>query len=142
MRQLSRREGIMIALIVLFAVFFLVNALDWYRTALAHGDDRLMVNTAESEARINSGAGVGCPVDGCSGGTGAFRCVHWNGSRYVGFYEHVTHKIIGTRPEGYNESAEMKTAVRTYYGKPGTMVIKVVTGGGTLSISWEAGKQT
>lgn len=135
----SRREVLLVTLISLMVLFFVYEGYKWYRDSLARGDDKMMVNTAESVGRVNSNNGLGCVVDGCRGGLGG-HCEHWNGFGYVGYFDNVGNCIVGKKPRGYNEYPVMEVDGKKYYGERGTMVIRVYGKDANVTLSWEPGK--
>ncbi|MDX8419588.1 hypothetical protein MOZ60_05730 [Stecheria sp. CLA-KB-P133] len=134
--RMSALEMVLIVVLCLEGLFLAWCGYRWYQQRLAHGNDSLRVNTALSVARINSSNGADCPVDGSS----SQNCVHWNGTEYIGYYDGVANKIVGDKPDGYNQSSEMDIDGKTYTGKPGTMVIQVETGNGEVHLSWVLGR--
>lgn len=134
----TRREVLLSVLIFLMVFYFTTEFMKYLSAQQRIGDDALRANTAESVALIESDAGVGCPVKGCSGGSG---CTHQAGDYYIGYYDDVQNTIVGKKPYGYNESSNPRINGKTYYGSPGTLVIRVMTGQGTLTLNWETGKK-
>ena len=137
----SRREVLFIFLIALMSLFFAVEGGNWYRVRIERGNDKMMVNTAESVALINSGGGMSCVVGDCPGGGSGGTCSHWNGRVYVGYFDHVGNRIVGQKTEGYNENPVMEADGQTYYGSRGTMVIRAECGEGEVRLSWVEGKK-
>lgn len=141
MKKLRRRKGIstveMLCIIFLsvVAVSLIIMGLQWYRVQVRTGNDRMLVNTAESVARMNL-VGHECMVKSCDGGV---TCTHQSAGGYVGYFDHPTNSIQGTPGAGYNEYKVMTIGDRKYYGKPGTMVIRVVNHDGEPELSWVEG---
>ncbi len=126
----------MTALIILMLGFFAVIGIRWYAVRMQHGDDKLTLNTAISVAKVDSLDGQRCPVDGCSGG----RCLHRRSDgSYVGYYDNVKNTIVGDKPKGYNEYTTMRIGHNTYRGARGTMIIRVKTKSGRITMSWVSG---
>ena len=145
MRKLLNKDGsasllevILIAAIAVMALIYFLMGGNWMKERLNHGNDSLAVNTADSVARINSNNGMNCVVDGC-GSTG--HCPHWSSLGYIGYFDHISNKIIGEKTKGYNEYSTMEIGRQQYHGDPGTMVIKVIARDGAIVLSWELGKQ-
>lgn len=133
----SRREVLLTVIVLILCFFFVREFFKYLEGQQALGNDALRANTAESVGVIDSDAGMTCPVRGCPGGN----CVHRAGDRYIGYFDDVTNTIIGEKTAGYNDSSHPKIEGHYYYGDPHTMVLRVVTGGGTLELNWETGKQ-
>lgn len=144
-RKLLERRGsanlfeviLITAIIIMAAIYFLWGG-NWMKLRMNHGNDSLAANTADSVARINSNNGLNCCVDGC-GSTG--HCPHWSSIGYIGYFDHIGNKIVGEKPEGYNEYSTMEIGRQQFHGAPGTMVIKVIAKEGEIVVSWELGKQ-
>lgn len=119
--------GIVLMLAVIGVIIYQYHALQ-----VAHGNDTLAVNTAESVAKTNSLNGISCPVNDCPGGD----CPHHFLNRYVGYYDYTSHKIVA-RPTGtYNQSKNPEALDKTYKGEAQTMLLRVVTENGTIKIDW------
>lgn len=136
---ISRREVLLVVLITLMVLFFAYQGMEYLLGQQALGDDGLRANTAESVAMIDSDAGMRCPVRDCPSPNG--NCVHKAGEYYIGYFDDIQNTIVGSKPYGYNDSSHPKINGETYYGYPGTMVIRVMTGHGTIKLNWEAGKK-
>ena len=74
-RKLHSRAGgvspfelVLIIGIVLMLAVFGVIIYQYHALQVAHGNDTLAVNTAESVAKTNSLNGISCPVNDCPGG--------------------------------------------------------------------------
>lgn len=106
----------------------------------AIGDDALMVNTADSVARINSNNGMNCVVNNCEGNKDGVVCTHLLSQGYVGYFDHGSNTIVGIKPYGYNEYTEMKADGVTYYGAVNSMVIQVIAKEGKMALSWVPGR--
>ncbi|NCB32313.1 MAG: hypothetical protein EOM64_00280 [Erysipelotrichia bacterium] len=103
----------------------------------AKGDDALMVNTADSIARVNSNNGLNCVVNDCAS-QGV--CTHHQDDGYTGYFDNKTNTIAGILPYGYNEYTVMEADGQEYYGAVNTMVIKVTAEEGVIQVSWVPGK--
>ena len=144
MRKLKSNKG-RISLIELLALGFLIpvflflcfKGVEWYYDAMTNGDDRMYVNTAESIATVNSLNGIQCPVDGC--GNSPY-CPHRYGDHYVGYYDNISHKIVGTKMKGYNQAKIMRVGNKKYSGEVGTMIIEVTCGDSEIELNWVKGK--
>ncbi|SHK26522.1 hypothetical protein [Hespellia stercorisuis] len=140
MKKLKNKKGfstielLCTSFIAVFVIFLLILAFLWYRKQVRMGDDQMLVNTAESVASLNT-VGGDCVVRSCGGGN----CVHLTSKGYVGYFDHPTNSIYGEKKSGYNEYKVMKIGDKKYYGDPGTMVIKVVSRDGELTLSWVKG---
>ena len=138
-RKLHSRAGgvspfelVLIIGIVLMLAVFGVIIYQYHALQVAHGNDTLAVNTAESVAKTNSLNGISCPVNDCPGGD----CPHHFLNRYVGYYDYTSHKIVA-RPTGtYNQSKNPEALDKTYKGEAQTMLLRVVTENGTIKIDW------
>ena len=126
-----------VAIFVMLGIYFLLGG-NWMLVRMEHGNDGLMANTADSIARVNSNNGMNCVVDGC-GSTGY--CPHYSTIGYIGYFDNIGNIIVGEKPKGYNEYNKMEIGKNTYYGDPGTMVLKVVAREGEVTVSWEKGKE-
>ena len=135
--RISLLELIIIILLILEGAFILLKSGDWLADKSTSGNDRLLENTADSTARVNSLNGMDCPVDGC--GRGAL-CTHKQGDYYVGYFESVSHKIVAYPPKGYNQNYEMRIGKTKYYGDPGTMVIEIRCKEGVVELNWVKGR--
>ena len=138
--KISVLEMILILFIALMTSFIVYKGFAWLAAMTAHGNDSLLVNTAVSEAKVNSSNGINCVVEDCPSNTGGV-CTHWTGlNETVGYMDKVTKHIVGDKPAGYNEYSEMNIDDQTFYGDPGTMVIQVTAGNGKVTASWVKGK--
>lgn len=121
---------ILLGLILLMGI----NTLDSY---LDNGNDAMMVNTAQSVARVDL-ATSDCVLSSCSGLDGV--CTHLNRQGYTeGYYDEITHHIIARKPKGYNEFGLMKVGENYYRGRKKTMVIRIEGRGMTIKVSWVKG---
>ena len=144
MHILKNNKG-RISLIELLALAFLIPAIlflgfkgvEWYYNSMRDGNDGMYVNTAESIAVINSLNGVQCPVDGCGGSA---YCTHRRGDHFVGYYDNISHKIVGYKLAGYNQAKIMHVGEKKYSGDEGTMIIEVISGNGEIELNWVKGK--
>jgi hypothetical protein len=134
----SRREVLLVALIAVMTLFFAFEGMHFLDMQQRKGNDALRENTAISVARVNSNNGMNCVVDGC-GSTGY--CPHYSTIGYIGYFDNIGNIIVGEKPKGYNEYNKMEIGKNTYYGDPGTMVLKVVAREGEVTVSWEKGKE-
>ncbi|MBR3252410.1 MAG: hypothetical protein IKF80_11955 [Erysipelotrichaceae bacterium] len=144
MHILKNNKG-RISLIELLALAFLIPAIlflgfkgvEWYYNSMRNGNDGMYVNTAESIAVINSLNGVQCPVDGCGGSA---YCTHRRGDHFVGYYDNISHTIVGYKLAGYNQAKIMHVGEKKYSGDEGTMIIEVISGNGEIELNWVKGK--
>lgn len=136
--SISRLELILIIVISIESVFVVYQFGSYLVHQQAKGDDALMVNTADSVARVNSNSGMNCVVNDCDNSKGI--CTHHYDEGYVGYFDNNSNTIIGTLPSGYNEYTEMEASGITYYGAVNSMVIKAVAKDGTVTLSWVPGK--
>ncbi len=137
--KISNLELALILFITACLVFIGIKGLGWYYKSGAVENDQMLVNTAESAARIDSSNGFDCPVRSCK--KGVYCTHHYGVDGYIGYFDHETNSIVGTKPAGYNESSKMKADGKIYKGEPGTMVIQVVCHEGQIDISWVKGKE-
>ncbi len=135
--RISLLELIVIIFLVIEGGYLLTKSLGWYCDKATGGDDSLLVNTADSTARVNSLNGQCCPVSDC-GSYG--ECEHFKGQYYVGYYDDVTHHIVAYPKKGYNQNQEMHIKDKTYYGDPGTMVIEIRCRSGEVLLDWVKGR--
>ena len=128
----------MVALIVIIPtlLFLGYKGIYWYYDNIVNGNDAHFVNTAESIARVNSLNGTQCPVDSCCG----TNCRHYFGDHYIGYYDSISHKIVGEKMEGYNQASRMKAGKTYYYGDEGTMIIEIDCKDGVIELKWVKGK--
>lgn len=134
-------ELFLIICISLMSIFVIYKGVKWIQANTAHGNDSMLVNTAESEARINSGNGAECVVQDCPSKTNGL-CTHVIDAKgtTVGYLDKITKHIVGEKPYGYNEYREMNIGDQTYYGDVNTMVIQVAACNGEVSVSWVPGR--
>ena len=130
--RISLLELLIIIFIVVEVIFLGYKGLHWYYVELTGGHDGLAANTAYSTAIANSLNGHQCPVSKC-GGT---NCIHYKNDEYVGYYDAVSHLIVGEPTEGYNQSRVMRIDSKLYFGDPGTMVIEIRCHDDDVSIAW------
>ena len=138
--KISVFEMILIVCIAVMLLFLASKGFDWMADQTAHGNDSLLVNTALSEARINSNNGLNCVVQDCPSKNGGL-CTHQVGDATIGYIDNVTKHIVGDRPYGYNQSTHMDIDDKVYYGDAGTMVIMVKAEQGNVTASWVPGKE-
>lgn len=136
--SISRLELLLIIGICIESVFLVYQFSRYLVNQQAKGDDALMVNTADSVARINSNNGMNCVVNDCGNSTGV--CTHHHDEGYIGYFDNVTNTIVGTLPSGYNEYTVMEADNQEYYGAVNSMVIQVVAKEGVMELSWVPGK--
>lgn len=134
--RISLLELIVIILLIIEGAYMLTKGFGWYADNATTGDDKLLVNTADSTARVNSLNGQFCPVSDC-GSHGD--CIHLKGEYYIGYFDSKTHHIVGYAPKGYNQNNEMVIGKETYYGAPGTMVIEIRCKDGEVYLRWVKG---
>ena len=135
-KGLSVLEVLCITVISATLMFMAVAGLMKLDDYLDNGNDSLMVNSAESVARVNLTAD-GCVVNGCSGGS---ECTHVDsGGSSIGYYEPVTHHIVASKPSGYNEFRIMRIDGKYYTGAESTMVICVRGRGDSVKLKWVKG---
>lgn len=131
----SRIEVICITGIVSVVIFLVFMGIDWYGTRMKKGNDAMMETTAMRLASSDAMTG-GCPVKNCGGDM----CDHRDqDGRYVGYFDRPSNSIAAIPGEGYNEYKVMTIGEKTYYGRPGTMIIKVVCRNGEVTLSWVEG---
>ncbi|MBR5341370.1 MAG: hypothetical protein IK151_05540 [Erysipelotrichaceae bacterium] len=135
--RISLLELVIIIVLIIEGFFLLGKAFGWTADKATGGDDRLLVNTAESTAAVNSLNGMCCPVSNC-GSSG--ECVHKMAGWYVGYYDDLTHNIVAYPPKGYNQNQEMRIKNKKYYGDPGTMVVQIKCKEGVVELDWVKGK--
>lgn len=134
--RISLLELAVIIVLIIEAAYLAMNGFGWTAYRATKGDDRLLVNTADSTARVNSLNGMNCPVSDCPHGDS---CTHKRGEYYVGYFESVSHHIVGFAPKGYNQNNEMHIGDEVFYGAPGTMVIEIRCKEGTVELRWVKG---
>lgn len=140
MKKIKNKSGVStieffcITFIVVVAVILIALGFRWYHIKMCMGNDQMLVNTAESAARINA-VGSECPVRGCDGG----ECIHKTEEGYVGYFYRPSNSVRGKKGVGYNEYKIMKIGDEEYYGEPGTMIIQIVNHDGELTLSWVEG---
>ncbi|MBR2787550.1 MAG: hypothetical protein IKD94_00155 [Erysipelotrichaceae bacterium] len=134
--RISLLELVIIILLIFEGAYFLTKGFGWYAKNATTGDDKLLVNTAESTAKVNSLNGTNCPVSDCLHGDS---CTHKRGEYYVGYFDSKTHHIVGYAPKGYNQNNEMYIGDEVYHGAPGTMVIEIRCKDGEVKLAWVKG---
>lgn len=139
--KVSVLEMMLIILIACMSAFLVYKGFAWAAENTAHGNDSLLANTADSEARINSNNGQNCVVQDCPSRTGGV-CSHLidNSGGTVGYLDKVTKHIVGDRPYGYNEATEMDIGDQQYFGDKNTMVLQVIAQDGKVTVSWVQGR--
>jgi hypothetical protein len=139
--KISNLEMGLILFIAAMLLFLGYRGIQWMAAKMAHGNDSLLVNTAESEARINSNNGMTCVVQNCPSKSGGV-CPHLvgNDGTTVGYLDNTTKYIIGEKPYGYNEGTEMDIDGVQYFGEKNTMVIRVSAKDGVITASWVPGR--
>lgn len=139
--KISNLEMMLIVLIALMCLFITFKGVQWAADNTAHGNDSLLANTAESEARINSNNGLNCVVQDCPSRSGGV-CSHQigNDGTTVGYLDKTTKHIVGEKPYGYNEYTEMDIGDMQYFGERNTMVIQVTAKDGVVTASWVPGR--
>ena len=137
--RISALEMIVIIVLVAEALFLGYKGITWYIDSMAKGDDALMVNTAESVARINSNNGMNCVVNKCASNSNG-QCPHQWGEGYVGYFDNVSNTIVESKPPGYNQAKVMTVGDQEYYGEINTMVIRVYVKPNHIELSWVLGK--
>ena len=86
--KISVLEMILILFIALMTSFIVYKGFAWLAAMTAHGNDSLLVNTAVSEAKVNSSNGINCVVEDCPSNTGGV-CTHWTGlNETVGYMKY------------------------------------------------------
>jgi hypothetical protein len=139
--KISRFEAILIVAIIIMLAFFVHLGIEWYHIHLAHGNDNMKENTAESTARINSANGTDCVIQDCPG-TMENPCPHYHDHVFTGYWDIKTETIVADKPDGYNEAKDMSIGDETWYGDIGTMVIEVTSDGkGNIQLKWVKGAQ-
>ncbi|MCB6343925.1 hypothetical protein [Enterocloster lavalensis] len=128
---LSLIETICLLCFTAAALALLATAITSYTRSVKIGNDRLMVETAQRVASLNSIDG--CIVKGCDGGSA---CPHTQNGVQTGYFDHDTNTITGEIPRGYNEYHTMEIDGRTFEGKAGTMVIRIEYDGTDYTLSW------
>lgn len=128
---LSLIETVCLFCFAAIALAFLNAALVGYTRSVKIGNDRLMAETAQRVASLNSIDG--CIVKGCDGGSA---CPHTQNGVQTGYFDHDTNTITGEIPRGYNEYHTMEIDGRTFEGKAGTMVIRIEYDGTDYTLSW------
>ena len=113
------------------ALALFATAFATYTRSVKIGNDRLMAETSQRVASLNSIDG--CIVKGCDGGSA---CPHTQNGVQTGYFDHDTNTITGEIPRGYNEYHTMETGGRTFEGKAGTMVIRIEYDGTAYTLSW------
>lgn len=128
---LSLIETICLLCFTATALALFATAFATYTRSVKIGNDRLMAETAQRVASLNSIDG--CIVKGCDGGSA---CPHTQNGVQTGYFDHDTNTITGEIPRGYNEYHTMETDGRTFEGKAGTMVIRIEYDGTAYTLSW------
>ncbi len=136
--SISLPELLIIMVLVLEGIFLAYKGISWFYDEMSGGNDRFLVNTAESTALAESLNGTMCPVYNCQHGN---LCTHRQGGYYVGYFEETTHHIVSYRPKGYNQNSVMRIGRTRYYGDPETMVIQVKCRDGEIVLNWVRGRQ-
>lgn len=134
--RISTIELIALGALIPMLFFLGSKGLHWYYDNIVNGNDAHFVNTAESVAKVNSLNGIQCPVDGCGGNN----CSHHYGDYYLGYYDTISHKIVGSKMEGYNQATTMKAGKTYYHGDIGTMIIEITCKDGEIELKWVKGK--
>ncbi|MBP5279545.1 MAG: hypothetical protein J6Z03_03595 [Erysipelotrichaceae bacterium] len=134
--RISLIEMVALVLLIPMLAFLGYKGLHWYYDNIVNGNDAHFVNTAESTARVNSLNGMQCPVDGGGGNN----CHHLFGDYYRGYYDSISHKIVGEKMEGYNQAETMKAGNTYYHGDVGTMIIEIDCQDGVIELKWVKGK--
>ncbi len=137
--RISVLELIIILVICVEGIYLLGNGLGWYASHISTGNDALYVNTAESVAKVNSLDGTQCPVQDC--GDTSHTCTHYTGMGYVGYFDSESNTIVGYKPKGYNSEQNPKVDGKSYTGEINTMVLRITTSSGSISLDWVGGKQ-
>lgn len=128
---------ILIIIISIEAIYLGYKGYKWMSNNMSDGNDALYVNTAESEAKVNSLNGVDCPVHNCGNSSGD--CIHHTSIGYVGYFDSVTNTIIATKPKGYNSQTNPKIDGKEYIGNVETMVIRVTVNNNMITLDWVKG---
>ncbi len=131
--EINLLELIIIILICIELFFVAKSALGWSNNKVSSGNDALTLNTCESVAKVNSLDGYDCPVNDCAKGE---MCTHKVGNYYVGYYDNVSNTIVGNKVSGYNSGSNPTIDGKSFIGNPGTMIIKVTCGNGTITYEW------
>jgi hypothetical protein len=139
--KISVLELVLIIFISLMCLFVGYKGIEWMNANTAHGNDSMLANTAESEAKINSNNGLECVVQDCPSKSGGI-CPHQIGTdgTTLGYLDKETKHIVADRPYGYNEYTEMDIQDESYYGDRNTMVIQVTAHQGEISVCWVPGR--
>lgn len=130
-RALSLIETICFFCFAAAALALLATVLAGYSKSIKIGNDRLMAETAQRVASLNSIDG--CIVKGCDGGV---TCPHTKNGVQTGYFDHDTNTITGESPKGYNEYHTMDIVNSTFKGKARTMVIRIEYDGTAYTLSW------
>lgn len=120
--EINLLELFIILLICVELLFIVKSAFVWTYNKINKGNDALILNTCESVAKANSLDGYDCPVNDCAKDK---LCTHKVGNYYVGYYDNVSNTIVGNKVAGYNSN-----------NNPGTMIIKITCGNGTINYEW------
>ncbi len=130
-------ELIALICIGLELLYFIGNAFGWLDFNVRSGNDKTYINTCESIAEVNSLNGSQCPVDDCSNSHGT--CEHYIMGKYVGYYDITSHKIVGDKMKGYNDSQNPEIAGKVYMGGKNTMILEVIVENNTIQLIWTGG---
>lgn len=143
MRILADKKGwsvievVCITGITIMLTLILIAGIKYLGRDLNRGNDSMMVQTAESVARMDLSS-TDCVVSSCKD---KVTCTHKTSDGYtVGYYDTVTHHILAVKPKGYNEHGIMYVGSKSYKGARYSMVIKVKgKTGGDIQLSWVEG---
>lgn len=136
-KGLSVIELICITGICIILVILLLMGVNYLKKDLANGNDSMMVQTAESVARMDLSS-TNCVVSACKNPK---TCTHKTSDGYtVGYYDNVTHHILEYKPAGYNEHTMMLIDGHIYTGNKNTMIIRVKgKTGEKIQLTWIKG---